>query len=517
MSSLPAIALSRETSDSASVAPPWLPTDAWVRILLVPVLAFMALASNTAYLADFWHHLARGQVMVAEGRLLNRDIYTFTVPGQPFQDVNWLSQIAYAGLFNEGGLALVRTVNALVMALAMGMLVGLCHRLSGSLVGAMMVGIAVFLGLWHVITIRPQTFSLVLFVLLFDVLERCRRRPGLLLLPPVLLALWVNLHGAFPAGLMLVGSFLAGEVFLAWQQGRLWNERRVWQLAACLIACTLATLVNPYGWHIYHYVGLTSNRAAARGIDEWAPPRWDEATGVAFFLSLCILAVLIGASYFRGRGINPTAKKDRTIHWPTQVALVLCFLPLAAGSVRMAAWWFLAMAPLAAILWAQLMPSSTAAENKPSLGAGLTCVVLVLLAIFSVPGLQAFNPLLAFRPQEKIEDELEAVLGELNKDKSQGRIFTRFEWGEYLAWAAHPNFSVFMDGRIEIFPDKVWNEYEAVTTGQDWEKILDAYEVNTLILDRDYHERTGLLAKVKQSSFWLPMIEGKNAILFVRK
>jgi hypothetical protein len=142
-------------------------------------------------------------------------------------------------------------------------------------------------------------------------------------------------------------------------------------------------------------------------------------------------------------------------------------------------------------------------------------VVLILLAIFSVPGLQAYNPLLAFRPQEKIEDELDAVLGQLNKNRGQGRIFTRFEWGEYFTVAAHPRFSVFMDGRIEIYPDKVWKEYEAVTTGQDWEKILDAYEVNTLILDRDYHEGTGLLAKVNKSTVWVPVFQGKNAVLYV--
>src|SRR5207302_7496824 len=109
----------------------------------------------------------------------------------------WLSQVVFFLLYREGGLALVQVVNALVTALTMGLLVLLCRRVSGSLVAAMVVGIATFLGLWQVLTIRPQTFSLFLFVVLFDVLERSERRPALLFLAPVLLALWPNLHGAF--------------------------------------------------------------------------------------------------------------------------------------------------------------------------------------------------------------------------------------------------------------------------------------------------------------------------------
>ena len=41
------------------------PTDAWVRLALVPALAFIALAGDTQYLADFWHHLARGRAIVS--------------------------------------------------------------------------------------------------------------------------------------------------------------------------------------------------------------------------------------------------------------------------------------------------------------------------------------------------------------------------------------------------------------------------------------------------------------------
>ena len=70
----------------------FLPTDAWVRWAIAPVLVFVALVTDRSYLADFWHHLARGQAMAQTGGLVDRDLFTFTVSGQSFQDVNWIGK-----------------------------------------------------------------------------------------------------------------------------------------------------------------------------------------------------------------------------------------------------------------------------------------------------------------------------------------------------------------------------------------------------------------------------------------
>src|SRR5277367_3447362 len=87
-------------------------TDNWTRTLLAPALVFIATSIDRNYQTDLWHHLARGRVLVEQGVLLNADRLTYTIPGQPFQDVNWAWQAGFYLLYREGGLPLVQTVNS---------------------------------------------------------------------------------------------------------------------------------------------------------------------------------------------------------------------------------------------------------------------------------------------------------------------------------------------------------------------------------------------------------------------
>src|SRR5690348_7757797 len=122
------------------MTPMLLPTDRWTRWLLVPALVFIATATDRNYQTDLWHHLARGRAIVTEGRLLNEDRFTYTVAGQPFQDVNWGWQIIFYRLYTLGGLPLVQVVNSALLSAMMGLLLLLAWRRGGSLLAAVAVG-----------------------------------------------------------------------------------------------------------------------------------------------------------------------------------------------------------------------------------------------------------------------------------------------------------------------------------------------------------------------------------------
>src|SRR4249919_3486370 len=99
------------------------PTGAWVLALIAPALVFIATGLQRTYQTDFWHHLARGRIIVTEGHIPDEDRFTYTVPGKHFQDANWLTQVIYYQLFQLGGLELVQTVNSLTLSAMMGLLV----------------------------------------------------------------------------------------------------------------------------------------------------------------------------------------------------------------------------------------------------------------------------------------------------------------------------------------------------------------------------------------------------------
>src|SRR5205807_541644 len=88
----------------------------------------------------------------------------------------------------------------------------------GSPAAACAACVFAFFGLWQLLIIRPQTLSLLLFVVLLNLLDGAGRRRWLLAFPPLVMALWVNLHGGFPIGLVLLGAWALGELAGRWLQ-----------------------------------------------------------------------------------------------------------------------------------------------------------------------------------------------------------------------------------------------------------------------------------------------------------
>src|SRR5215470_8803713 len=71
---------------------------------------------------DFWWHMASGRAILAQGAIPTLDSFSYTQAGQPFFNQGWLAQLLMYGLYELGGLALIYIVQALVIALAYGLL-----------------------------------------------------------------------------------------------------------------------------------------------------------------------------------------------------------------------------------------------------------------------------------------------------------------------------------------------------------------------------------------------------------
>lgn len=489
------------------------PTGNWVLAGLAPALVFVSTGLQRNYMVDFWHHLARGRAIVQQGRIVNEDLFTYTIPGEPLQDANWLSQVIYYGLYTLGGLPLIQLVNSLVLTATISLLIYHCWKASSSLRLAAFLSAFTFFGLWQVFTIRPQSFSLLLFVLLYLVLDEAQRRHWLLLFPPLILALWANLHGGFPVGFLPVACFFLASLWDAFRSygWRVYRDGWLWSLALCLVATVLATFVNPYGWHVYEYVGVISQVAADRPIMEWQPPGLKFIIGKVWALSLMLVVAAFAWSSRR-----PSAR---------ELCLVLCFLPLSCSAVRMVAWWLLIIMPILAAQIAAALPVSwlrNPDDEQPSVVAGCFAAMLGLLALSSAPRMDRYIPLPQLLGRDRrTEDDLEALAGHLRTlPHEQGRLFSSYEWGEYLSWSLNPDgYLVYMDARIELYPELVWQDYWNVVNGREnWQQVLDRYQVNYLLLDdQDSYQIKGMRPLVESSSTWQEIGREGRAHLYARR
>jgi hypothetical protein len=545
------------------VATRLLPNINWVRAVICPAVVLIATGMDRGYQTDFWHHIARGREIALTGNVVDVDPMTFTVAGQTLRDANWLTQLAYYRLYELGGLPLVQTANSVVLALAAAVLVWICCRRGASVAVAAIVGVCAFAGIWQTLMIRPQSVSLLLFVVLYAILGEAERRRWLLIVPPLLLALWANLHGGFPISLLLIGAFgfatlaerwatvLRRKFFIAargsegddeastpfarrdadspesahatppFDLAQILGIRRkqpdpalsirggagmVKALIFCGVVSFAATLANPYGLGVYDYVFTLSKLASGRQVEEWLPPSMGLWVGRVWAASILGLIVLLAMTSRRPRGRD--------------LFLAACFLPLACASVRMVPWWLLTVAPVFAMMLARNIapdPVKRWAAPKPSLLAASMLLLIGSAVLLSLPSMERHNPVFGtLRPASRTESDLHVALDHIPEGRGDARVFTRLEWGEYVDWAAHPRGRAFMDGRIEIYPEDVWQQYHAVTAARaDWQDILDSRSVNFLLLDTTFHSE--LLPRVRASEKWKAVSQSGPAVLFERR
>ena len=87
-------------------------------------------------------------------------------------------------------------------------------------------------------------------------------------------------------------------------------------------------------------------------------------------------------------------------------------------------------------------------------------------------------------------------------------------FGSYLIWSAQPDYPVFVDGRIELYPTTVWMDYLEISQASgDWEQRLQAYGVHTLMLS--IKEQPGLVEAVTNNPYWELVYEDEAALVFI--
>ena len=194
---------------------------------------------------DFWWHLRTGDLIRQTGRVPHTDLYTYTAADHRWIDLHWGFQVALSWGFARGGVVVLSLAKCVITCAAVLLLVT-ARRRGWPIWVSLLAWLPALLVLGGRMYIRPETLTLLYLAIDLAILCRWERYPGLAWLLPLVQVAWVNSHGLFVLGPILIGFALVDALFRpgALAPGR----KRWWRIVALATLLTgLACLVNPYG------------------------------------------------------------------------------------------------------------------------------------------------------------------------------------------------------------------------------------------------------------------------------
>ncbi len=497
----------------------------WALITLAGIFIF--LSTHPLRPHDFWWHAKAGQVIATTGRIPSVDTFSYTVPGKayPSYQIYWFMELLLFGVYSLGGSALVVFVHSLIITAAYGLLLWLCLRLSGSWrVAALCTLFAAALGLndWNV---RPQAIAPLLAVVLLWVIyfvQSAQETQGAsrtslrwLALVFASMLVWVNSHGSFFVGLILLGIWLCDEV---WQvlkarlAGEGWGRvRRLREPCLALLVAALACLINPRGIGIVTYLGsMGGNTVVQNLVPEWAPSSFDTLHGSFFLTGLLLSATVLALS-----SRQPSF---------FQMVTFLVFAALGLKTLRGVIWFGIVLAPVLADHLPNLgeqarrmvkQPFGPQTEGQSVLLNYVLAGLVLFGAFFSLPWFKGGMSFLGEKAGLLSSETPVEATRYLLREQLPNPLFHDMSFGSYLIWAAQPEYPVFVDPRIDLYPADVWRDYIGLSAARDdWEATLDEYGINTLMLSLD--TQWLLVEAARESPHWRLIFADAHTVIFVR-
>jgi hypothetical protein len=472
---------------------------------------------------DTGWHIRTGEWILANGRVPDRDIFSFTKYGEPWFAWEWLWDVIFAWLHMQWGMAAVVLGSLFVICLSFALLFRLARRKCDNVLlafGITWVAMAASSIHWWA---RPHAFTFLFTVIFYSILERVRDgKTRLLLWLPLITVVWTNLHGGFFVGILFLAAYGGGEVAAALlaanAQQRLSALKRAAPYGLAALGCLAASLVNPYFYKLHvHVFRYLTDEYHFRVISEFQSVSFQNP-GAVYFEVLIVLGIAAVVWHIaRGR---------------FGYALLLGgWLHLALASARNIPLYAIAAAPVVAAALAEMLAGLQGAgvagwckrmarsfyhaaadfngvDKLPRLHVASLLGSVVVILLVSAPG---DSKLLS--PEYDIKRypaEAMAVL----VGGPPARIFTDDEWGDYLIYRSYPHGRVFIDGRSDFYGAEFGNRYlETMNVKYDWEASLSRHAIDTVLLPVG----ASLAGVLKESPRWRPVYDDGVAIVFRSK
>ncbi len=414
---------------------------------------------------DLWWHLRNAEYLFGNMKLPRADMYSYTAPGQPWINHQWLAEVLYYLAWRAGGLLAVYVLfTSLLIVILLGIFY-LSYKRSGNLKGSFLA--TCFSVLLAIVSFGPRTLLFghlyleILLLLLWRL--RSRGRACLWVLPP-LFCLWINTHGSWVSGLIVLAiAVISGLWQGSW--GRVeavrWTPGQLRQLLITGGASVAALFLNPYGYRLvlYPFDLVFHQKLNVGHVNEWASVNFHDGRGKVVLVLLA--ALLLGALFARCR-------------WRLEeLFLTLFALYFALAHIRFLFQAAILLAPLLAT-FLDFLPPYRPEIDKPLLNALIFAGILVVM-VRQFPSPADLDYAVAKRFPA-------GALAYVKSHGLSGRVFNLYSWGGYITWN-RPDMKTFIDSRADIFEyTGVFKDYLAAVNLEDSFAVLDKYQIRFVLL-----------------------------------
>jgi hypothetical protein len=501
-------------------------------------LFFLYLSYLPLWPTDLWSHVIYGQQILKTRHLPTVDPTMPLAQGMAVVDTEWLSQVIFASIdriAGPEGLSALFAFTVLASSIILARVIYLRSQslavMSAGLVMALLVS-------WvRLPIIRPEMFGVLCFVTLLWLLQgsdeprpaqagswpalstsRRRSQLQLWLTVPALFALWANLHASFFCGLAVLACRWLGECVESVARTRslrsLYRDDALRRWLLLTEVAALATLLNPYGLDLWLTIARFTAIPTLADISEWQPLDMLSPVGIGLFVAWAGIVLLLRHS-------------RRTVSVSDTLTL-LTFTFATILSVRFGTWlapvlaWF--AAPLAAELWQRRL-GSVPLSKYPTAPAHVTAIswrytwicLLVVWVCFSLSHAGRFVVGGKPRDDARMYGSFTPwkVTNYLKEYPPVGQVWNPQPWGDWLDWAGPKGIEVFTATHVHLIPNRVWRDYLTVYEARPgWERVLDKYRVNTLVVDK---QRQPIFAPlIRRDTGWRLRYEDDEAMVLTR-
>lgn len=461
---------------------------------LLPIIVLFAKLNGTEMLfsdGDTGWHIRTGEWIIAHHAVPRVDLFSFSKPTAAWFAWEWAWDVVFASIHRLAGLAGVAFVTTLMLGLFSLLVYRLSLRVSHNDLMSMAVTVlTVAVSSIHWLA-RPHLVTWIFTLCFLNGIESAQsgNRKALFWLP-LLMVLWVNMHGGFVAGLLVLSCYAVGESLSALTQAEslkgnglpaaAWHKSAAyWQ---SLGLCAVATFVNPYGWQLHkHVFTYLTDTALLDKIQEFQSISFHAGPAILFEIMLALAAFVV-LTKLQARQFSPVLLLCLWAHFALLSArhiplFMIVAAPFAAVLLSVSlreALTVAALRPVAEVI-ADIAKDLRTMEFTPRLHIASAAAVLLIAGLFAA-GQRPFAP--QFNPEEFPIQAIPVI--EQNAGK---RIFTTDQWADYLLYRLYPAERVFFDGRSDFYGnDFVLVNQRIAGAEHQWNALLQRFHIELVMV-----------------------------------